>query len=253
MSRKIITVSREQLTSLNLEAFVAQAAALNQRNREAWTTPFPTAPERWLSHSPFMPRSIAFTSEGEVEGGLRWLIGATIDLSFTCSGRLCRRVGVTGSISPLLAEATWHAHNGRRHSSVCMVEPLTPSDGLISFVVETLLNKALKHRIGLTRFEESAEQTSSASSRRPCGRRAARIASDGAHHGTSGSTHCSSCPCLHGHLAGIPRADVIVLCQLDTGVNVLLRGISSNGLKTVVGIENRPLRGARSRQENAKQ
>ncbi|MEE8289908.1 MAG: hypothetical protein V3R80_00385 [Candidatus Tectomicrobia bacterium] len=85
MSRKMITVSREQLTSLNLEAFVAQAAVLNQRNREAWTTPFPKAPERWLSRYQFMPRSIAFTSEGEVEGGLSWLIGATFDLSFTRS------------------------------------------------------------------------------------------------------------------------------------------------------------------------
>ena len=46
MSRKMITVSRAQLTSLNLEAFVAQAAVLNQRNREAFATPFPKAPER---------------------------------------------------------------------------------------------------------------------------------------------------------------------------------------------------------------
>ena len=49
MSRKMVPVSREQLTSFDLEAFMTQAAVLNQRNREAFTTSFPTAPSRWLS------------------------------------------------------------------------------------------------------------------------------------------------------------------------------------------------------------
>ena len=41
MSRKIIPVSHPQLTALDLEAFVSQAKALNQRNQERFTTPFP--------------------------------------------------------------------------------------------------------------------------------------------------------------------------------------------------------------------
>jgi hypothetical protein len=41
MSRKIIPVSHPQLTSLDLDAFVRQAKALNQQNRKRFTTPFP--------------------------------------------------------------------------------------------------------------------------------------------------------------------------------------------------------------------
>jgi hypothetical protein len=85
MSRNMLPLSPQQLTSFNLETFMTQAAALNQRNAETYTTPFPKAPTRWLSHYNYRPRPIAFTSEGEVEGGLSWLIGATIDLSFTRS------------------------------------------------------------------------------------------------------------------------------------------------------------------------
>ena len=50
---------------------------------ENFTTPFPKSPDRWLSHYQFTPRPIEFTAEGEVEGGLSWLLGATIDLRFT--------------------------------------------------------------------------------------------------------------------------------------------------------------------------
>lgn len=85
MSRNMLLLSPQQLTSFDLETFMTQAAALNQRNTETYTTPFPKAPTRWLSHYHYRPRPIAFTSEGEVEGGLSWLIGATIDLSFTRS------------------------------------------------------------------------------------------------------------------------------------------------------------------------
>jgi hypothetical protein len=85
MSRHILSLCHEQLTSYDLDAFVAHANALNQRNREVFTTPFPKAPSRWLSHYAFTPRPIGLTREGDVEGGLSWLVGATIDFSFTRS------------------------------------------------------------------------------------------------------------------------------------------------------------------------
>src|SRR5215471_14208804 len=85
MSRHMISLSDEQLTSFDLEAFVTHADTLNQRHREAFTTPFPKAPSRWLSHYHFTPRPLAFTNEGDVEGGFSWLVGATIDFSFTRS------------------------------------------------------------------------------------------------------------------------------------------------------------------------
>ena len=82
MNRKIIPVSHAQLTSLDLEAFVRQAEALNQRNRERFTSPFPKCPSRWISHYQFEPRPITFTDQGAVEGGLSWLVGTTLDFSF---------------------------------------------------------------------------------------------------------------------------------------------------------------------------
>jgi hypothetical protein len=85
MSRKRIPVSHEQLTPFDLEAFVAHPAELNQRHCEAFIIPFPKAPSRWLSHYHFTPRPITFPDEGEIEGGLRWRIGATFDFSFTRS------------------------------------------------------------------------------------------------------------------------------------------------------------------------
>lgn len=55
MSRKELPLSQEQIAPFDLEAFVHQAAELNQRNAETVTTPFPKAPHRWLSHSQFHP------------------------------------------------------------------------------------------------------------------------------------------------------------------------------------------------------
>jgi hypothetical protein len=83
MSRHMLSLCHEQLTSFDLDAFVAHADALNQRNREVFTTPFPKAPSRWLSHYAFTPRPLGLTHEGDVQGGLSWLVGATIDFSFT--------------------------------------------------------------------------------------------------------------------------------------------------------------------------
>ncbi|MDH3599084.1 MAG: hypothetical protein OEU26_05525, partial [Candidatus Tectomicrobia bacterium] len=96
MNRKIIPVSHFQLTSLDLEAFISQAEALNQRNQETFATPFPKNPSRWISHYPFHPRPITFTDQGGVEGDLSWLIGATLDFRFArdlCAGAYGARGG----------------------------------------------------------------------------------------------------------------------------------------------------------------
>jgi hypothetical protein len=82
MDRNIIPVSQAQLTSFDLDAFVRQAEALNQRNRERFTNPFPKHASRWLSHYQFQPRPITFTEQGAVEGGLSCFVGATLDFSF---------------------------------------------------------------------------------------------------------------------------------------------------------------------------
>src|SRR5262252_2064337 len=83
MNRHMLSLSHEQLTAFDLDAFVAHADALNQHNRAAFTTPFPKAPSRWLSHYEFTPHPIELTSQGDVDGGLSWLVGATLDFSFT--------------------------------------------------------------------------------------------------------------------------------------------------------------------------
>jgi hypothetical protein len=96
MSRHSLSLSPEQLTAFDLDAFVSQAEAFNQHHRETFTTPFPKASSRWLSHYHFSPRPLALTTEGNVEGGLSWLVGATIDLSFTralCAPHYGRRGG----------------------------------------------------------------------------------------------------------------------------------------------------------------
>lgn len=88
-TRKIIPVSHAQLTSLDLETFVSQTEALNQQNRKTFTTPFPKNSSRWISPSRFHPRPIPFPDKGAVEGGLSWLVGATLDCS--CARDLCAR------------------------------------------------------------------------------------------------------------------------------------------------------------------
>jgi len=67
----------------DFDAFIAYAELLNQHNRDTFTTPFPKAPSRWLSHYQFTPHAIEFTSQGDVDGGLSWLVGATVDFRFT--------------------------------------------------------------------------------------------------------------------------------------------------------------------------
>lgn len=83
MSRHILSLSHEELTPFDLDAFVAQAQALNQQNRDTFTTPFPKDSSRWLSHYEFTPQPIELTPQGDVDGGLSWLVGATLDFSFT--------------------------------------------------------------------------------------------------------------------------------------------------------------------------
>jgi hypothetical protein len=83
MSRHILSLSPEQLTAFDLDAFVAHAELLNQHNRDTFTAPFPKTPSRWLSLYQFTPQAIEFTSQDDIDGGLSWLVGATIDFSFT--------------------------------------------------------------------------------------------------------------------------------------------------------------------------
>jgi hypothetical protein len=85
MSRHSLSLCDEQLTAFDLDALSAHAEALNQQNRDTFTTSFPKNPSRWLSHYEFTPRPIEFTSQGDVDGGLSWLVGATLDCSFTRS------------------------------------------------------------------------------------------------------------------------------------------------------------------------
>ncbi len=130
MSRHILSLSHDQLTAFDLDAFVAHADALNQHNRDTFTTPFPKAPSRWLSHYEFTPHPIALTLEGDVDGGLSWLVGATLDFSFTrslCAPSLWR------PRRPLLRPGQpRRARSGRQSGSVRRLRPVlsrsAPSD-----------------------------------------------------------------------------------------------------------------------------
>jgi hypothetical protein len=66
---------------------VTQAEALNQLNRDTFTTPFPKAPSRWLSHYACTPHAMELPAQGDVDGGLSWLVGVTVD--FSCTRALC--------------------------------------------------------------------------------------------------------------------------------------------------------------------
>ncbi len=77
--------SPQQLTPFDLDALIAHAQTLNAQNRQIFTTPFPKASSRWLSHYDFTPHPIELTSQGDVDGGLSWLVGSTLDLGFTRS------------------------------------------------------------------------------------------------------------------------------------------------------------------------
>ena len=57
MSRHMLSLSHEQLTSFDLDAFVSPGYALNQHHRETFTTRFPKASSRWLSHYAVHPAS----------------------------------------------------------------------------------------------------------------------------------------------------------------------------------------------------
>ena len=83
MSRTKLPLSQERIAPCDLETFVSEAVKLNPRTLEDFTTPFPKGPDRWRSHDHFKPRPIEFTAGGEVEGGLSWRLGSTIDLRFT--------------------------------------------------------------------------------------------------------------------------------------------------------------------------
>jgi len=85
MNRTNLPLLEQSIAPFDLETLVKEAATLNQSTLEAFTLSFPKAPDRWLSHDQFRPRSVECTVEGEGEGGLSGLMGATIDLRFTRS------------------------------------------------------------------------------------------------------------------------------------------------------------------------
>ncbi len=85
MAPNKLDISYEKIAGLDLEAVVNSASELNRKNLQTYTTPFPKDYRRLLSHYRFEPRSMEFTCEGEVEGGLSWLVGSLFDLSFTRS------------------------------------------------------------------------------------------------------------------------------------------------------------------------
>ena len=67
MSRSVLSLSPEQLTSFDLKAFVTHAHALNQQHLEAFTTPFPKDPSRWLSHYQFVAPQRVSGGDGMVK------------------------------------------------------------------------------------------------------------------------------------------------------------------------------------------
>jgi hypothetical protein len=87
MSRSILALAPDQLTAFELDTFIAHAHALNQHNRLTFTTPCPKASSHWLSHDEFTPHPIAFTSQGDGDGGRSWLVGVPPD--FSCARSLC--------------------------------------------------------------------------------------------------------------------------------------------------------------------
>jgi hypothetical protein len=85
MERNKLELSPKVITGFDLDSLVRKADQLNLENRQTYAIPFPKNPSRWRSHYHFEPRPIAFTCEGEVEGGLNWLAGSLFDFSFTRS------------------------------------------------------------------------------------------------------------------------------------------------------------------------
>jgi len=83
MSRKELSLSVKNIQPFDLESLREKAAEMNRRHMETFNTPFPKDPSRWLSYYQFEPRSIEFTSEGEVEGKISQLMGSLFDFSFT--------------------------------------------------------------------------------------------------------------------------------------------------------------------------
>jgi hypothetical protein len=83
MHQPIISLSPGQRTAFDLNAFVAHANALHQLHCATCTTPVPKTPRRWLSRDRLTPRTLELTLQGDVEGGIKWLSGATIAFSFT--------------------------------------------------------------------------------------------------------------------------------------------------------------------------
>jgi hypothetical protein len=85
MKRNELDLPTEKIVHLDLSVLQQKATELNQKNAEIYTTPFPKSDERLISHYRFEPGAIEFNPEGEIEGGLSWLISKLFDFSFVRS------------------------------------------------------------------------------------------------------------------------------------------------------------------------
>lgn len=85
MTRNILSLEREKIKPFTLDAIRREATELNQRLQNTYTTPFPKAEYRWISHYWFKPNPIEFTKDGEVVGGLSFLACSLFDFSFVRS------------------------------------------------------------------------------------------------------------------------------------------------------------------------
>ena len=80
MSRKELPLPQEHIAPFDLEAFVNEAAKLNQRTRRPSPSPSRRPPTAGCRTTTSGRARSSSRLQGEVEGGLSWLIGATIDL-----------------------------------------------------------------------------------------------------------------------------------------------------------------------------
>ena len=83
----MLALSLEHLTPCDLDTFLAYAETLNQHNRETCTTP-PSPRLKPLALPLCMPAlSLTLTAQGDVDGGLRGLVGVPLD--FRCPRSWC--------------------------------------------------------------------------------------------------------------------------------------------------------------------
>lgn len=82
MPRHQLKICQEALSPFLVSELKKAAEEFNRKNREHYTKPFPKEPARWESHYHFEPRDVTFTTTGEVDGGISWLVGSLFDFTF---------------------------------------------------------------------------------------------------------------------------------------------------------------------------